>query len=74
MKAVLFITYILMFVGALNWGLIGLYNFDLVAGIFGPMSTLSRTVYSLVGISAAINLLLLIATSKPVAKCCHLHQ
>ncbi|MCX7885565.1 MAG: DUF378 domain-containing protein [Caloramator sp.] len=38
-------------VGALNWGLIGLFNFDLVAFLFGPMSTVSRIVYTIVGIS-----------------------
>lgn len=43
---------ILVLVGALNWGLVGAFNFDLVAAIFGVMSTLSRIIYSLVGISA----------------------
>lgn len=41
----------LIIIGALNWGLIGLFNFDLVAALFGNMSLLSRIVYSLVGIS-----------------------
>ena len=36
-------------VGALNWGLIGLFKFDLVATLFGNMSILSRIVYALVG-------------------------
>ncbi len=39
-------------VGGLNWGLVGLMNFDLVASIFGQMSFLSRIVYIVVGISA----------------------
>lgn len=39
-------------IGGLNWGLIGLFSFDLVAAIFGPMSALSRMVYTLVGLSA----------------------
>lgn len=43
---------ILIIVGGLNWGLVGLLNFDLVATIFGPMSILARVVYSLVGIAA----------------------
>lgn len=46
------ITLILVIVGGLNWGLVGLFNFDLVATIFGDMSTLSRVVYILVGLSA----------------------
>lgn len=37
-------------VGAVNWGLIGFFNFNLVATLFGSMSLLSRIVYSLVGI------------------------
>ena len=50
------IAYILVIVGALNWGLVGLFNFDLVASIFGDMSIMARIVYSLVGISAIIYL------------------
>lgn len=43
---------ILMIIGALNWGLIGLFQFDLVAGIFGGMaSVVSRIIYSLVGLA-----------------------
>ena len=38
-------------IGAINWGLIGLFRFDLVAFIFGDMSWLSRIVYTLVGLS-----------------------
>jgi len=43
---------VLVIVGGLNWGLVGLLQFDLVATIFGDMSLLSRVVYSLVGLSA----------------------
>ena len=46
------ITLVLLIVGGLNWGLVGLFNFDLVAAIFGEMSLLSRVVYSLVGLSS----------------------
>lgn len=42
----------LVVVGGLNWGLVGLFKFDLVATIFGDMSVLSRIVYALVGLSA----------------------
>jgi len=42
---------ILVIIGGLNWGLIGFFNFDLVAAIFGTMS-LSRIIYALVGLSA----------------------
>jgi len=46
------IALILLIVGGLNWGLVGLFDFDLVAAIFGMMSALSRVVYILVGLSA----------------------
>jgi len=43
----------LLVVGGLNWGLVGLFGFDLVATIFGGQSALlSRLVYSLVGLCA----------------------
>ena len=46
------IALVLMIIGGLNWGLVGAANFDLVAAIFGTMTTLSRIVYVLVGIAA----------------------
>jgi len=45
------ITLILMLIGAINWGLVGIFNFDLVGGIFGSMSALARIIYTLVGLS-----------------------
>jgi len=52
MRAINLLTLTLIIVGGLNWGLVGAFNFDLVAAIFGPMSALSRLVYILVGLSA----------------------
>jgi uncharacterized membrane protein YuzA (DUF378 family) len=52
MKALKIISIILVIVGGLNWGLVGLFNFDLVAAIFGVMSALSKIVYTLVGLAA----------------------
>ena len=46
------IALILVIVGGLNWGLVGLFKFDLVATIFGAGSTLARIVYIVVGLSA----------------------
>lgn len=46
------IASILVIIGGLNWGLVGLFNFDLVAAIFGDMSVLSRIIYILVCLSA----------------------
>lgn len=45
-------AFVLVMIGALNWGLVGIFGFDLVAGIFGAMSVISRIIYILVGISA----------------------
>jgi uncharacterized membrane protein YuzA (DUF378 family) len=52
MKALNLTTLILLIVGGLNWGLVGLLSFDLVAAIFGSGSMLSRLVYVAVGASA----------------------
>ncbi|MHB9130297.1 MAG: DUF378 domain-containing protein [Armatimonadota bacterium] len=55
MRTVNLIALILVIVGALNWLLVGLFGFDLVASLFangyGTLSALSRIVYTLVGIS-----------------------
>ena len=48
-------SYILVLIGALNWGLVGLFDFDLVAFLFGEMSLLTRFVYTLIGISALVS-------------------
>lgn len=45
------IALILIIIGGLNWGLVGFFNFDLVAALFGA-SILSKIVYDLVGLSA----------------------
>ncbi len=42
----------LMVIGGINWGLIGLFDVDLVGALFGRMSALSRIIYTLVGLSA----------------------
>ena len=42
----------LVIVGGLNWGLIGLFDFDLVAALFGFMSVASRIIYTIVGLGA----------------------
>ena len=52
MKFINILTLIFVIVGGLNWGLVGLFSFDLVAAIFGAGSA-ARIVYILVGLSAA---------------------
>ena len=55
------ITLLLLIVGGLNWGLVGLLGFDLVAATFGEMSLLSRIIYALVGASALSQLVPLVS-------------
>lgn len=45
------VALVLVIIGGLNWGLVGFFDYDLVASIFGDMSTVSRVVYDLVGLS-----------------------
>lgn len=52
MRPIDVIVAVLLVVGGVNWGLVGLLNFDLVATIFGAGSMLARIVYGLVGLSA----------------------
>ena len=52
MRPIDVIAAVLLVVGGLNWGLVGFFNFDLVAAIFGAASPLARVVYSLVGLAA----------------------
>ena len=51
MKIIDKIALLLVIIGAINWGLIGIFNFNLVSTLFGDMSIISRIVYILVGIS-----------------------
>ena len=53
------ICLLLTIIGAINWGLIGIFDFNLVDTIFGTESILSRIIYSLVGIAGLINIYLL---------------
>lgn len=70
MKALDVTTRILVIVGGLNWGLVGLAKFDLVAALFGAGSVLSNTVYTLVGLSALVQAVLLF-THRPMPSPAH---
>jgi uncharacterized membrane protein YuzA (DUF378 family) len=64
MSALQRIALLLTVIGAINWGLIGFFGFDLVSAVFGGRaSTFARIVFALVGIAGLINLVLLF---KPV--------
>ncbi|MEI5907770.1 DUF378 domain-containing protein [Bacillus spongiae] len=65
MSATQRIALVLTIIGAINWGLIGFFQFDLVASIFGGQtSALSRIIFGLVGIAGLVNLGLLFKPSE----------
>jgi uncharacterized membrane protein YuzA (DUF378 family) len=63
MKFINILSLVLVIVGGLNWGLVALLDFDLVAAIFGAGSMPSRLVYILVGLSAAWQIVPLFAAT-----------
>lgn len=60
MKTLQIIALILTIIGAINWGLVSLFNLDLVATLFGDRTLLSLIVYGLVGIAGLVNIGLLV--------------
>lgn len=56
MKTLDYIVLILSIIGTINWGLVGLLDFDLVRVLFGNMTLLSRIIYVLIGISGLYSL------------------
>ena len=50
------ILLVITIIGAVNWGLIGLFDFDLVAFIFGNMTLLSRIIYTVVAVCGLVNI------------------
>jgi len=52
MKALHMVSFVLLIVGGLNWGLVGLFQYNLVESIFGMGSGVTMLVYVLVGLSA----------------------
>lgn len=61
------VALLLIIIGGLNWGLVGLFDFNLVAALFGSGSTLTRLVYVLVGMAALYSIYLF----KPVKEGTH---
>jgi uncharacterized membrane protein YuzA (DUF378 family) len=58
MSALDWIAMALMIIGSINWGLVGLFNVNLVASLFGEQSLISRIIYVAVGIAALYSLYL----------------
>ncbi|WP_338449257.1 DUF378 domain-containing protein [Niallia oryzisoli] len=68
MSAIQRIALLLTIIGAINWGLIGFFGFNLVESLFGDGTTFSRIIYCLVGIAGLINLGLLFKPSSEVER------
>ena len=64
MKKLDLIVGALLIIGGLNWGLVGLFDFNLVAAIFGEMSAVSRIIYILVGLAAVYDVVMIKAIWK----------
>ncbi len=58
MKTVTWIALILVVVGGINWALVGLFDFNVITTITGQMTTISRVVYTLVGVAAVYLIIL----------------
>jgi hypothetical protein len=58
------IALIILVIGGLNWGLIGLFEWDLIGSIFGFTSVLTRTIYSVIGLAAVYKILCWIDNEK----------
>lgn len=56
-NAVDWISFILVFIGGINWGLIGFFHFNLVGVLFGYTSVLTRVIYAVVGLAALYQLI-----------------
>lgn len=56
MNFVRYTIFTLVLIGALNWGLVGFFDFDLVSTLFGDMTIFTRVIYSMVGLSAITSL------------------
>ena len=67
MKALDIITLVLVIIGGLNWGLVALFDVNLVTAIFGEASTLTTIVYALVGLSALYQIIPLSRTISAAA-------
>lgn len=52
------VSLILIIIGAVNWGLIGFFNLDVISAIFGNMSMITRIIFSVVGIAGIYSLVL----------------
>lgn len=70
MKILKYTAFVLTLIGAINWGLIGLFEFNLVTFILGDMTTLARFVYTFIGISAIVSAMFMHSCDKGETHSC----
>jgi uncharacterized membrane protein YuzA (DUF378 family) len=68
-NAVLWVSWVLVVIGGLNWGLVGIFKYNLVTSIFGVNSAAARIVFALVGVAALVEIigLIVMASKKDTA-------
>jgi len=64
MKTLDLVVWTLLAIGGVNWGLIGFFNVDLVAMLFGSMTMISRLIYAMVGLAAIYDIFFITAIWK----------
>ncbi len=64
-----YVSYVLVLVGALNWGLVGAFDFDLVAAIFGVDTLLTNIIYITVGLAAIVSFITVVMHHKEHQAC-----
>ena len=70
MNILKYTAYVLVIIGAINWGLVGLFGFDLIAAIFGDMTLVSRILYTVVGLSGIVTALTMHQCETPERREC----
>ncbi len=70
MKVLYWIALVLSVVGAVNWGLVGLFEFDLVAYLFGSMMTVAKVVYVVLGVAGVLLLVTALSGGCSSGSCC----
>lgn len=66
MKLLNVVTYLLILIGGLNWGLVGFFDYDLVVGLLGDSTTPALITYNVIGVSALYRIIFW----KKIAGCC----
>lgn len=64
MKTLDIVIWVLLAIGGLNWGMVGIFGFDLVEALFGIRTFLTRMIYTIVGIAAVYDIVMIKSVCK----------